>query len=650
MDQGTPTTGDIDLAAVSAWVAGGDREALQTVFERHAPAALRLATHRLGNQSDADDAVQQAFIGFMRGARGIRPGAGTVRGYIMASVLNACAEQRRREGSRRAREAVSSPPPAPAVPDPDLRDSVQRALALLPEHQRLPVELRYLAGLDYPEIAAALGRKERTVRGQVDRGLDALRVVCARFGLSSTTAGIALALIALPSAAPSAETVARCSSVATRGPKAVGVSSARLMVCAAASVAIAVMALLSAIAPVALVVPVVPAAIPPAPTLPATPAPIADGAVRERMIPGVFWDIPDLPSTRDVPVLAVGAARDPSDARGLGIAWRTPPIRAIDEDWWSNPLVKAREVRADWTPTRLLRAARPGDECYAVCVAPAGDAEWQLSFVPRAVTATPDGWLITCEGQRIARSQFSGGLTRGRSASVISLGRLPARGARIVIDVRWHDLIAATSLYRDDKHRALGALEVAGDPAADGAPAAVAALAREPIPSKRQERSGLAQMILPMRVMQMAAADAPARFGGIVNTSQRGWACFDAAIPRVAGSAVQVLGPLMSANDAITLRSVRWDGDVATATVAIWSSAPPAPEAERRRPLLPVWLERPDGVTGLVTVVLNWEHYVAEVGSGDFVRQVGPPEFAGTTRVIGVDLPDPTTPDEGQTL
>src|SRR4051812_46911441 len=98
---------DPDPEAVAAWVERGDREALERVFARHAEAALRLATKRLGNVSDAEDAVQHAFIGVMRSARNLRPELGTVRGYILAAVVNACSQQRRADGTRRNREIAS---------------------------------------------------------------------------------------------------------------------------------------------------------------------------------------------------------------------------------------------------------------------------------------------------------------------------------------------------------------------------------------------------------------------------------------------------------------------------------------------------------------------------------------------------------------
>jgi RNA polymerase sigma-70 factor (ECF subfamily) len=182
-----------DTDAITAWIERADREALQQVFARHAHAALRLARHRLGNHSDADDAVQHAFITVMRGARHFRPDRGTVRGYILAAVLNSCAMLCRSASRRRAREAETDADTLIGeVRDPELHDAMQTALAHLPEHQRAPVELRYLAGLDFPEIATALGRNERTVRGQVSRGLGSLRAICSRLGLAASAATLAL--------------------------------------------------------------------------------------------------------------------------------------------------------------------------------------------------------------------------------------------------------------------------------------------------------------------------------------------------------------------------------------------------------------------------------------------------------------------------
>jgi RNA polymerase sigma factor (sigma-70 family) len=210
------TPPDPDFADLAAWVEHSDRAAIERVFRKYASDALRLACHRLGNQHDADDAVQNAFIGVMLGARRFRSGPGTVRGWIFTAVINSCAERRRQDRSRRTREALAAPLSSPSS-DPDLVDAVFQALDELPDHQRQPVELRYLCGLEYPEIAALLRRKERTVRGQVNRGLDNLRGVCTRLGLAATPAVLA-AILTTPEISPTAKSINACLTIAKTGP------------------------------------------------------------------------------------------------------------------------------------------------------------------------------------------------------------------------------------------------------------------------------------------------------------------------------------------------------------------------------------------------------------------------------------------------
>jgi RNA polymerase sigma-70 factor, ECF subfamily len=211
---------DLDAAALTAWVECGDRKALEEIFARHASIALHFAARRTGNRSDAEDAVQDAFLAVMRGARRYRKNSGSVRSWLLAAVLNACAKQYRKDMSRRVREADEARAPT-VIASPhehDLSEPIAKALSELPEHQRLPIELRYLAGLDYDEIAKALGRNQRTVRGQVDRGLDALVRICARLGLAASPTAMLVALGALPSLVFAEDVVTRCAKVARTGP------------------------------------------------------------------------------------------------------------------------------------------------------------------------------------------------------------------------------------------------------------------------------------------------------------------------------------------------------------------------------------------------------------------------------------------------
>ena len=56
------------------------------------------------------------------------------------------------------------------------RDAMIRRLAGLPRKQRAAVVLRYYAGLSDREIAAQLGCREPTVRSQIHRALQVLRI------------------------------------------------------------------------------------------------------------------------------------------------------------------------------------------------------------------------------------------------------------------------------------------------------------------------------------------------------------------------------------------------------------------------------------------------------------------------------------------
>ena len=52
-----------------------------------------------------------------------------------------------------------------------------RRLAALPVPYRAAIVLRHVDGLSYPEVAAALGRPEGTVKAQVHRGTALLRTM-----------------------------------------------------------------------------------------------------------------------------------------------------------------------------------------------------------------------------------------------------------------------------------------------------------------------------------------------------------------------------------------------------------------------------------------------------------------------------------------
>jgi RNA polymerase sigma-70 factor (ECF subfamily) len=634
---------DPDAAAVAAWVERGDRAALQEVFERHADAALRLAASRLGNRSDAEDAVQHAFIGVMRGARSYRPEAGTVRGYILAAVVNACAEQRRSEGARRARELIVRAAEEAAPRDPDLADALREALARLPEHQRQPVELRYLAGLEFPEIAAALGRNERTVRGQVTRGLDSLREICPKLGVRIGPAAFVAALGSLASPAPSAEAAERCAAIAATGPRAVSAKGPALVLGGILAAILALAMLLLALrsghhAPAAL-----PSTADAAPAIaaakPATPPP---APIVERDLGSSFlvWSIPDDATTADAPLVSIGTGRLVDDGVGGSVEWwRQPTVPQIDQWTWGPSPKRASRKGPPWTPSRLLGAPRVGEEAFLVCVTPRPIPGGDYSMVsPASLVATADGWKLTLDGFHIDPVTFAGSHTTDiRGCYAFDLGRLTHGASRLQVEVHWRDMHAAGSTFPEAASVQRGEVTIT-DGTVASLPELTAGGAVETADPTRWWQVPLAKPSLPL-----ADADAPAEFGGLIDASDGPMMrAYRAAGHRDESGSVYVLGPGLADDDTMTLRSIVWHGPTATITVAVWERAGGTPAPVKRRRLMPVMLQPPAGLHGAYGIELEWRHFVADPTSAGFVLQAGRPSFAGTTHASAA-VPTPKT-------
>jgi RNA polymerase sigma-70 factor (ECF subfamily) len=188
-----------DAELIERYRRDGDVAAITDVFLRHGETAWRVARRMTGNATEADDVLHDAYIAVLRSARRYR-GEGTPRAWLLAAVVNTHRRRARSERRRQRRER-EAPPPRRDEPRDDRADLVRRALENLPERFRLPVMLRYVDGLAFPDIAAAIRCGERAARSRVRRGLERLRD---RLGVGATTwsAIPALARIETPEPVP----------------------------------------------------------------------------------------------------------------------------------------------------------------------------------------------------------------------------------------------------------------------------------------------------------------------------------------------------------------------------------------------------------------------------------------------------------------
>ncbi len=165
--------------------------AVQELMESDGQKMYGLALKLCRSQSEAEDLVQDTFLqAFRKWDQFEGRSEPTTWLYTIASRL--CRRrQRPRSGEPRRLESLTdllpvgetSIPEIPAADDSPLdehlkreaQDQVERALAELPVHLRLPLVLKDIAELSMSQVAAVLGIKPATVKTRVHRARLALR-------------------------------------------------------------------------------------------------------------------------------------------------------------------------------------------------------------------------------------------------------------------------------------------------------------------------------------------------------------------------------------------------------------------------------------------------------------------------------------------
>lgn len=157
--------------------AQGDGAAFQKLVDRHAAGLLRLACGLVGNRSDAEDVVQETFLGAFKAA-GTFEGRSTVRTWLGQILVRQAAALRRSRRTRQAlalEENVLANTGTSRSVQVDRREDVMVMLQRLsPEHREVIV-LREFEQMSYDEIASALGVPRGTVESRLHRARAELR-------------------------------------------------------------------------------------------------------------------------------------------------------------------------------------------------------------------------------------------------------------------------------------------------------------------------------------------------------------------------------------------------------------------------------------------------------------------------------------------
>jgi RNA polymerase sigma-70 factor, ECF subfamily len=154
----------------------GREEAFAALYDRFGPTLFRVACLLLGSCADAEDAVQDVFVGLVRARRKLT-GVGNLRAYLFAALRRAAG---RVAGARKATpvapyDFAQVAAPGSQGPGTEQAAALERALRGLPPEQRELVALKVDAGLTFAEIGTLLGISPNTAASRYRYALEKLR-------------------------------------------------------------------------------------------------------------------------------------------------------------------------------------------------------------------------------------------------------------------------------------------------------------------------------------------------------------------------------------------------------------------------------------------------------------------------------------------
>ncbi len=162
----------------------GERAALDELVQRYHSMVHALVWRMACARGDSHvaDLVQDSLIRVLQGiARFDLNGPARLSTWILTVATRVVLNDRRREAVREQKlDPIGYIDPATVAADREISAAIARAVAELPEAQRIAFVLREFHDLDYSEIATALEVDVGTVKSRLSRGRAAVREVLQR--------------------------------------------------------------------------------------------------------------------------------------------------------------------------------------------------------------------------------------------------------------------------------------------------------------------------------------------------------------------------------------------------------------------------------------------------------------------------------------
>lgn len=174
---------------------GGDLTAFEQLVIMHQKLIYNLAYRMMGNQEDANDVVQEAFLRAFKSINKFNMDS-SFSTWLYRIASNICIDQLRKrkrvkifplanqDGCRENNAAFiaqSDDLPEEQVERRDIREKVQKAINNLPEEQRIIIVLRDIQGRSYKEIGEILRLNTGTVKSRISRARTCLKEELQKF-------------------------------------------------------------------------------------------------------------------------------------------------------------------------------------------------------------------------------------------------------------------------------------------------------------------------------------------------------------------------------------------------------------------------------------------------------------------------------------
>ena len=181
-------------AVLAARLAAGDDHALAEIFDALARNVYGSALRVLGDDSAAQDVVQDVFVELWSRPDRYDPAVASLRTYLVLLARHRAVDIARSEMRRVARQERHHrlTPRDPGLTPSDhaaasaTAGAVREAINRLPDGQRRVVELAYFHGMTFREVAAATGIPEGTAKSRLRLALAKLEQVLDRQLLESS--------------------------------------------------------------------------------------------------------------------------------------------------------------------------------------------------------------------------------------------------------------------------------------------------------------------------------------------------------------------------------------------------------------------------------------------------------------------------------